>query len=91
MGPFFWGLRRLGVLRIGPAEELAGMDETHHGGSAYEKLAGSDAELRSRLDLLSARLDRVDGGAGGAGAGAPSGAGVLGALAGALGGRPGKR
>ncbi|TKY53663.1 Ammonium transporter 1 member 1 [Spatholobus suberectus] len=35
MGPLFWALNRLSLLRISAEDELAGMDLTRHGGFAY--------------------------------------------------------
>ena len=35
MGPLFWGLNKLKLLRISSEDELAGMDLTRHGGFAY--------------------------------------------------------
>ncbi|KAG7026127.1 Ammonium transporter 1 member 1, partial [Cucurbita argyrosperma subsp. argyrosperma] len=35
MGPLFFGLHKLKLLRISPADEMAGMDMTRHGGFAY--------------------------------------------------------
>ncbi|KAM0932278.1 putative ammonium transporter, ammonium/urea transporter [Dioscorea sansibarensis] len=35
MGPLFYGLKRVGLLRISPEDEMAGMDLTRHGGFAY--------------------------------------------------------
>ncbi|GKB96448.1 ammonium transporter 1 member 1 [Tanacetum coccineum] len=35
MGPLFWGLHKLKLLRISPEDETAGMDMTRHGGFAY--------------------------------------------------------
>jgi Amt family ammonium transporter len=35
MGPFFFVLNKLGMLRVSPAEELAGLDVSKHGGHAY--------------------------------------------------------
>ncbi|KAG5004024.1 hypothetical protein JHK86_028163 [Glycine max] len=35
MGPLFWGLNKLKLLRISSEDELAGMDMTRHGGFAY--------------------------------------------------------
>ncbi|KAG0490175.1 hypothetical protein HPP92_007038 [Vanilla planifolia] len=35
MGPLFYGLHKFGLLRISPEEEMAGLDVTRHGGSAY--------------------------------------------------------
>jgi Amt family ammonium transporter len=35
MGPLFFALHKLGLLRITADQELAGMDKTGHGGSAY--------------------------------------------------------
>ncbi|KAG5532839.1 hypothetical protein RHGRI_027207 [Rhododendron griersonianum] len=35
MGPLFYGLHRLKLLRISSEDELAGMDQTRHGGFAY--------------------------------------------------------
>ncbi|GJZ68912.1 ammonium transporter 1 member 1-like protein [Tanacetum coccineum] len=46
MGPLFWGLHKLKLLRISPEDETAGMDMTRHGGFA-----------RSLLRLL----DQLDG------------------------------
>eukprot|EP00892_Ulva_mutabilis_P004947 jgi/Ulvmu1/2824/UM142_0022.1 len=36
MVPFFYVMRALGLLRVAEAEELVGLDKSHHGGSAYE-------------------------------------------------------
>ncbi|KAM7488406.1 hypothetical protein LguiB_025890 [Lonicera macranthoides] len=35
MGPLFFGLHKLKLLRISPEDEMAGMDMTRHGGFAY--------------------------------------------------------
>lgn len=35
MLPVFWLLNRFNMLRISPDDELAGLDGTSHGGSAY--------------------------------------------------------
>lgn len=35
MGPLFYGLHKLKLLRISPEDEMAGMDLTRHGGFAY--------------------------------------------------------
>ncbi|KAG1361888.1 ammonium transporter 1 member 2-like [Cocos nucifera] len=35
MGPLFYALHLIGLLRISPEDEMAGMDLTRHGGSAY--------------------------------------------------------
>jgi Amt family ammonium transporter len=35
MGPLFYGLMKLGLLRISAEDETAGMDMTRHGGFAY--------------------------------------------------------
>ncbi|WCJ43735.1 ammonium transporter 1 1 [Euphorbia peplus] len=35
MGPLFYGLNKLGLLRISNEDEMAGMDMTRHGGFAY--------------------------------------------------------
>uniref|UniRef100_A0ACD5UCS6 Uncharacterized protein n=1 Tax=Avena sativa TaxID=4498 RepID=A0ACD5UCS6_AVESA len=35
MGPLFYGLKKLGLLRISAEDETAGMDMTRHGGFAY--------------------------------------------------------
>lgn len=35
MGPLFYGLRKMDLLRISAEDELAGLDITRHGGSAY--------------------------------------------------------
>lgn len=36
MLPFFYGLRRMGWLRVAESEEIQGLDISHHGGSAYQ-------------------------------------------------------
>ncbi|EFJ38422.1 hypothetical protein SELMODRAFT_163770 [Selaginella moellendorffii] len=41
MGPLFWTLHRLNLLRISPEDEVAGMDLTRHGGMAYYHQDGS--------------------------------------------------
>lgn len=38
MLPFFWGLKKLGMLRISPEEEMIGVDVSKHGGHAYPGL-----------------------------------------------------
>eukprot|EP00475_Leptophrys_vorax_P005755 TRINITY_DN13485_c0_g1_i1.p1 TRINITY_DN13485_c0_g1~~TRINITY_DN13485_c0_g1_i1.p1 ORF type:complete len:516 (+),score=28.68 TRINITY_DN13485_c0_g1_i1:214-1761(+) len=40
MGPLFFGLHALNLLRVPPDEEIAGMDMTKHGGSAYNAESG---------------------------------------------------
>ena len=37
MGPFFVALKRLGLLRVSMDEEIDGLDDILHGGSAYDK------------------------------------------------------
>jgi Amt family ammonium transporter len=41
MAPLFWLLKRFRLLRISPEDEMAGMDVTRHGGSAYIHHDGS--------------------------------------------------
>ncbi|KAL7198490.1 hypothetical protein ACSBR2_020892 [Camellia fascicularis] len=36
MGPLFFVMQKLQLLRVSPEEEMAGMDLTSHGGYAYE-------------------------------------------------------
>lgn len=38
MGPFFFVLKRVGWFRVPPEVEAAGLDVSHHGGSACELL-----------------------------------------------------
>lgn len=35
MGPFFFLLRKLNILRVSPSEEMIGLDVSKHGGHAY--------------------------------------------------------
>lgn len=42
MGPLFYGLHKLRLLRITPEDEVAGMDVTRHGGTAYIHQDGSE-------------------------------------------------
>ncbi|PKA65127.1 Ammonium transporter 1 member 1 [Apostasia shenzhenica] len=35
MGPLFYGMHKMGLLRISPEDEMAGLDVTRHGGAAY--------------------------------------------------------
>jgi Amt family ammonium transporter len=44
MGPLFYGLHKLNLLRISAVDEMAGMDMTRHGGFAY---VYEEEELRS--------------------------------------------
>lgn len=34
MLPFFWAMRFMGLLRVDADDEMAGLDVSHHGGSA---------------------------------------------------------
>lgn len=43
MLPFFYVMRALGLLRVAEAEELMGLDKSHHGGSAYDMDVGKIA------------------------------------------------
>ncbi|KAK8941079.1 Ammonium transporter 1 member 2 [Platanthera zijinensis] len=60
MGPLFYGLHKLGLLRISVEDEMAGLDVTRHGGSAYsyyeEELAGAGG----RGFMMKATSVRVD-------------------------------
>lgn len=42
MGPLFYALHKLRLLRISPEDEIAGMDVTRHGGTAYIHADGSE-------------------------------------------------
>jgi len=42
MGPLFFAMHKFKLLRITPEDELAGMDVTRHGGSAYIHADGSE-------------------------------------------------
>ncbi|XP_047316505.1 ammonium transporter 1 member 1-like [Impatiens glandulifera] len=44
MGPLFWILNKLDLLRISPEDEMAGMDRTRHGGLAYAYKDDEDDE-----------------------------------------------
>jgi ammonium transporter, Amt family len=54
MFPFFYAMKAAGLLRVDEAEEKAGLDVSHHGGSAYhaeEALAvvkGGDSDHATR-------------------------------------------
>ncbi|CAM0903853.1 unnamed protein product [Alopecurus aequalis] len=57
MGPLFFALKKLGLLRVTAEQEMAGMDMTRHGGFAYvyhdedenDKTATGGFQLRSAL------------------------------------------
>jgi len=53
MLPFFFVLKALGLLRVDAAEEMSGLDVSHHGGSAYEA-GGKDTDslVTERLAAL---------------------------------------
>lgn len=42
MGPYFWGLKKLGIFRVAPDIELDGLDVSHHGGNAYPYAKGAE-------------------------------------------------
>ncbi|XP_042490348.1 ammonium transporter 1 member 1-like [Macadamia integrifolia] len=46
MGPLFYGLKRLKLLRISAKDEMAGMDLTRHGGFAYAYHDGDDPSMK---------------------------------------------
>lgn len=46
MGPLFYGMRRMDLLRIGRDDELAGMDISSHGGFAYDHSLGDEGSSR---------------------------------------------
>ncbi|MEM7392553.1 MAG: hypothetical protein AAF492_09400 [Verrucomicrobiota bacterium] len=45
-GVMFFVLKSMGILRVPPEDELAGLDESHHGGSAYEM--GGEAPAKAK-------------------------------------------
>uniref|UniRef100_A0A7N0TES0 Ammonium transporter n=1 Tax=Kalanchoe fedtschenkoi TaxID=63787 RepID=A0A7N0TES0_KALFE len=47
MGPLFWGLKKLKLLRISREDEMAGMDMTRHGGFAYIYHDGDDPSVKT--------------------------------------------
>ncbi|KAH8070685.1 ammonium transmembrane transporter [Aureococcus anophagefferens] len=62
MGPFFLLFRRSGALRVSMDEEIDGLDDAHHGRSAYEMDTFLDAELgKSDLDRISEVTDDANG------------------------------
>jgi Amt family ammonium transporter len=46
MGSLFFALHKMRLLRITPEDEMAGMDATRHGGSAYIHADGSEHDMR---------------------------------------------
>lgn len=52
MLPFFYVMRIAGLLRVDAAEEMSGLDVSHHGGSAYE-----GGTMKEGDSLLSERCD----------------------------------
>lgn len=54
MVPFFFVLKIAGLLRVDAAEEMSGLDVSHHGGSAYEGGAHKDTDglVHERLAAL---------------------------------------
>ncbi|GMI66405.1 ammonium transporter 1;1, ARABIDOPSIS THALIANA AMMONIUM TRANSPORT 1 [Hibiscus trionum] len=51
MGPLFFLLQKLGLLRISPDEEMAGIDVTSHGGLAYEFHDDNDKTMKSSFTM----------------------------------------
>jgi len=45
MGALFFALHKMRLLRITPEDEMAGMDATRHGGSAYIHADGSEHQM----------------------------------------------
>jgi ammonium transporter, Amt family len=74
MAPFFFLLKKIGLLRISPEEEMQGVDVSYHGGSAYESgeggvlvasikagKANNDTQsLLSKVDALSAKVAALE-------------------------------
>lgn len=63
MGPFFFALPILGLLRVDPIEEATGMDESRHKGSVYDDSgvpseAAKDALANSRHSTNKQDLDK---------------------------------
>lgn len=59
MTPLFYALKRLGLLRISPEEEHAGLDISKHGGSAYNgDLTGAGALGASKPERVPVSLTR---------------------------------
>ncbi|KAK8565238.1 hypothetical protein V6N13_020366 [Hibiscus sabdariffa] len=51
MGPLFLVLHKLGLLRISPDEEMAGIDVTSHGGLAYEFHDDNDKTMKTSITM----------------------------------------
>ena len=49
MGPFFYVLNFLGLMRVTRDEEEIGLDCAFHGGAAYDHDEGADEETRDTL------------------------------------------
>lgn len=52
MGPLFYAMHRMDLLRIGREEETAGMDISSHGGFAYDHSLPDEGSSRRYMDYL---------------------------------------
>ena len=65
MTPFFMLLKKLNLFRVAPEVESAGLDVSHHGGSAYpHEKAGKAAEMGSMMtpEMVDLKINEVRGG-----------------------------
>ncbi|KAG6750709.1 hypothetical protein POTOM_045218 [Populus tomentosa] len=59
MGPLFYGLKKLNLLRISSEDEMAGMDLTRHGGFAYA-YHDDDDQLGKLSSFMMRRVEPTD-------------------------------
>ncbi|KAL6899422.1 hypothetical protein ACP4OV_006080 [Aristida adscensionis] len=52
MAPLFLALNKMGLLRVSPEDEMAGMDQTRHGGFAYAYHDGDGDDLSGRAKAV---------------------------------------